>query len=69
MVSADPRRDRALVFLVTHMNERLNAILKSNTSEYWLRQLEDKRIPCAPVNRFSQALRDSQVLHRQEFIG
>ncbi|MSQ98193.1 MAG: CoA transferase [Xanthomonadales bacterium] len=50
------------------INERLNAILKNNTSEYWLRQLEAKRIPCAPVNRFSQALGDSQVLHRNMVV-
>jgi len=50
------------------INERLNAILKSNTSEYWLQQLEAKRIPCAPVNRFSQALSDSQVVHRNMVV-
>ena len=50
------------------INERLNAILKGNTSEYWLQQLEAKRIPCAPVNRFSQALSDSQVVHRNMVV-
>jgi crotonobetainyl-CoA:carnitine CoA-transferase CaiB-like acyl-CoA transferase len=30
--------------------------------------LEEKRIPCAPVNKFSQALSDPQVLHRQMVI-
>jgi len=50
------------------INERLNAMLKGNTSEYWLQQLEAKRIPCAPVNRFSQALCDSQVLHRNMVV-
>lgn len=50
------------------INERLNATLKGNTSEYWLQQLEAKRIPCAPVNRFSQALGDPQVLHRNMVV-
>jgi crotonobetainyl-CoA:carnitine CoA-transferase CaiB-like acyl-CoA transferase len=52
-----------------HMiNRRLNEILSQNTSEYWLTQLEEKRIPCAPVNRFSQALNDEQVRHRNMVV-
>jgi len=50
------------------ISERLNAILRENTSEHWLRRLEEKRIPCAPVNRFSQALSDSQVLYRNMVV-
>ena len=50
------------------INRRLNEILGENTSEYWLAQLEEKRIPCAPVNRFSQALSDEQVLHRNMVV-
>ena len=38
------------------------------TSQYWLQQLEEKRIPCAPVNRFSQALNDEQVRHRNMVV-
>ncbi|MEM1411821.1 MAG: CoA transferase, partial [Pseudomonadota bacterium] len=38
------------------INERLNAVLSTNSSAHWLEALEAKRIPCAPVNRFSQAL-------------
>jgi len=52
-----------------HMiNAKLNEVLATNTSAYWLQQLEEKRIPCAPVNKFSQALSDPQVLHRQMVI-
>jgi len=50
------------------INRRLNEILGSNTSAYWLGRLEEKRIPCAPVNRFSQALSDPQVLHRNMVV-
>jgi crotonobetainyl-CoA:carnitine CoA-transferase CaiB-like acyl-CoA transferase len=46
----------------------LNEILSTNSSAYWLQKLEEKRIPCAPVNRFSQALGDEQVLHRNMVI-
>ncbi len=50
------------------IEERLNEILGTNTSAFWLQQLEAKRIPCAPVNRFSQALADPQVRHRNMVV-
>lgn len=50
------------------INARLNDILSKNTCSFWLEQLERERIPCAPVNNFSQALSDEQVLHRNMVI-
>ena len=50
------------------INERLNQVLSQNTSAHWLAALEAKRIPCAPVNRLSEALSDEQVLHRNMVI-
>ncbi len=50
------------------INRRLNEVLAENTSAHWLAALEEKRIPCAPVNRFSQALSDEQVLHRNMVV-
>ncbi|MFV8819346.1 CaiB/BaiF CoA transferase family protein [Haliea sp. E17] len=50
------------------INARLNEILGTNTSAYWLEKLEAMRIPCAPVNSFSQALSDPQVLHREMVV-
>ena len=47
---------------------KLNEIFMTNSSQYWLEQLVEKRIPCAPVNKFSQALSDEQVLHRNMVI-
>ena len=47
---------------------KLNEILATNTSAYWLEQLEAKRIPCAKVNRFSEALSDEQVLSRNMVV-
>lgn len=42
--------------------------LRTNTSAYWLEQLQAARIPCGPVNKFSQALSDPQVLHRNMVV-
>lgn len=47
---------------------RINDIFKTNTSAHWLRELDAKRIPCAPVNSFSQALSDEQVLYRNMVV-
>ncbi len=50
------------------IDNKLNEILSQNTSEYWIAQLEAKRIPCAPVNKLSDALNDEQVLHRNMVV-
>jgi len=50
------------------INARLNALLSVNTCAHWLGLFEAKRIPCAPVNSLSQALADTQVLHRNMVI-
>lgn len=50
------------------INRRLDEVLRQESSAYWLSRLEEKRIPCAPVNRFSEALRDEQVRHRNMVI-
>ncbi|MEH6637936.1 MAG: CoA transferase [Porticoccaceae bacterium] len=50
------------------IENRINEVFKTNTSAHWLAQLELKRIPCAPVNSFSQALSDEQVRYRNMVV-
>lgn len=50
------------------INAKLNQVLGQETVASWIAKLEEKRIPCAPVNRFSQALADEQVLHRNMVV-
>lgn len=52
----------------TLIENKVAEIFITNTSGYWLEKLEAERIPCAPVNTFSQALNDSQVLHRNMVV-
>lgn len=52
----------------TFIDGKLNEILSTNTTAHWLALLEAKRIPCAPVNNFSDALSDPQVLHRNMVV-
>ena len=47
---------------------RVAEIFLGNTSAYWLERLEEKRIPCAPINSFSEALADSQVAYRNMVV-
>lgn len=47
---------------------RINQLLATNNSDYWLQKMQEKRIPCAPVNHFSEALNDPQILHRNMVV-
>ena len=50
------------------INARLNELLSVNSCAHWLGLFEAQRIPCAPVNSLSQALADTQVLHRNMVV-
>ena len=50
------------------INAKLNEALSKNTVAHWLKRLEARQIPCTPVNRFSQALSDEQVSHRNMVV-
>lgn len=51
-----------------YIDAKLNEVLSEHSSDYWISQLESKRIPCAPVNKLSDTLNDEQVLHRNMVI-
>ena len=55
-------RDRDMI------NQKLVEVFSTDTSANWLERLEARRIPCAPVNRLSQALDDVQVRHRNMVV-
>jgi len=52
--------------------EKINTILKdlliTNSTAHWVDLLSSARIPCAPVNNFSEALSDPQVLFRNMVV-
>ncbi|TGN40141.1 CaiB/BaiF CoA transferase family protein [Marinobacter confluentis] len=50
------------------INGILTDLLETNTTEHWVRLLSSARIPCAPVNKFSDALTDPQVLFRKMVV-
>lgn len=47
---------------------KLNDVIITQPTRYWIEKLEAARIPCAPVNNFSDALSDQQVLHRNMVV-
>lgn len=47
---------------------RLGEILSTQSSEFWLTKLTEKRIPCARVNTLEEALADEQVLSRNMVV-
>ncbi|MEH6569267.1 MAG: CoA transferase [Halioglobus sp.] len=50
------------------IDAKLSEIFATQTSNYWLERLNEKRIPCARVNKFGEALNDEQVLSRNMII-
>ena len=50
------------------INNKVQEILLTKPADYWLEALTEKRIPCAPVNNFEQALNDTQVRHRNMVV-
>lgn len=46
----------------------LNRVFATRDTAYWVEQLDRVRVPCAPVNKFSEALSDPQVLHRRMVV-
>lgn len=50
------------------IHARIQEVLLTNTADFWLSALGGKRIPCAPVNRFSEALNDPQIRSRNMVV-
>ncbi|WOX05897.1 CaiB/BaiF CoA transferase family protein [Microbulbifer pacificus] len=50
------------------IDAKLAEIFATDTTDNWLAQLEEQRIPCAPINNLEGALSDPQVLHRNMVV-
>ena len=46
----------------------LNKVLSTQTSDHWIDKLNKAKVPCAPINKFSDALNDEQVKHRNMIV-
>lgn len=50
------------------IDDTLNALFATRDTAHWVERLSSVRVPCAPVNRFSDALADPQVRHRRMVV-
>ena len=50
------------------IENELNKILSTQTSDHWIDKLNKAKVPCAPINKFSDALNDEQVKHRNMIV-
>ena len=50
------------------IESELNKKLSTQTSQYWIKALNSAKVPCAPINSFSQAFSDEQVVHRNMIV-
>ena len=50
------------------IENELNKVLSTQTSGYWIDKLNKAKVPCAPINKFSDALSDEQVKHRYMIV-
>jgi crotonobetainyl-CoA:carnitine CoA-transferase CaiB-like acyl-CoA transferase len=50
------------------INKILHAAFAQETCEYWLEKLNERRIPCAPVNQFEHAVTDPQIVARNMIV-
>ena len=66
----DPKFDLSVDRLKNQefIETELNKILSTQNSGYWINKLNEAKVPCAPINKFSEALSDEQVIHRLSLI-
>ena len=50
------------------IESELNKILSTQESKFWIKKLNEAKVPCAPINKFSEALSDEQVIHRNMMV-
>ena len=63
------RKQPARLAHKAHIDAAISRAFTEQPTAYWLDALREARIPCAPVNRFDQALSDPQVLARDMVVA
>ena len=46
----------------------IEAVLKTNSSGYWIEKISSRGVPCGPIYSVDQVLEDAQVLHRKMVV-
>lgn len=66
-LSQDPRfsTNQARVRNREILIDQLTEIIKAKPSDFWLHQLEQKCVPCGPINDIAQVFENPQIKHRK----
>ena len=66
----DPKFDSSIDRLKNQsfIEKELNKTLSTQTSDHWIEKLNKAKVPCGPINKFSDALNDEQVKHRNMIV-
>tara|TARA_E500000081_G_scaffold137283_1_gene151804 strand:- start:125 stop:1333 length:1209 start_codon:yes stop_codon:yes gene_type:complete len=66
----DPKFDSSIDRLKNQsfIENELNKTLSTQTSDHWIEKLNKAKVPCGPINKFSDALNDEQVKHRNMIV-
>ena len=66
----DPKFDSSIDRLKNQsfIENELNKALSTETSDHWIEKLNKAKVPCGPINKFSDALNDEQVKHRNMIV-
>ncbi|HZD39180.1 MAG TPA: CaiB/BaiF CoA-transferase family protein, partial [Terriglobales bacterium] len=69
-LQTDPRtKDRhARIKNYDMISDILSAAVKSAPRDHWLKRLQEKDVPCAPINNFAEVFEDPQVKHLDRLI-
>ncbi len=51
-----------------HIDHAVQAVFISNTTEHWLKTLQEHRVPCGPINTLSETFQDADLLKRNMIV-
>ncbi len=51
-----------------HIDQAVQEVFISNTTEHWLKTLQEHRVPCGPINTLSETFQDADLLKRNMIV-
>ena len=51
-----------------HIDEAVQEVFITNTTEHWLKTLQEHRVPCGPINTLSETFQDADLLKRNMIV-
>ena len=51
-----------------NIDQAVQEVFITNTTEHWLKTLQEHRVPCGPINTFSETFQDADLLKRNMIV-